>query len=48
MRISYNWLKDYIDLNMAPAKLAEILTMSGLTTESVQKLGEDHILEILH
>ena len=46
MRISYNWLKDYIDLNMTPGKLAEILTMSGLATESVQKIEDDHILEI--
>ena len=46
MRISYNWLKDYINLNISPEKLAELLTMSGLTTESVQKTGDDHILEI--
>ena len=46
MRISYNWLKDYIDVNLAPAKLAELLTMSGLTTESVQKRDGDYILEI--
>ena len=46
MRISYNWLKDYIDLKMPPEKLAELLTMSGLTTESVRKEGDDHILEI--
>ena len=46
MRISYNWLKEYIDLNMTPGKLAEVLTMSGLTTESVQKTEDDHILEI--
>ncbi|MFA5143207.1 MAG: phenylalanine--tRNA ligase subunit beta [Candidatus Omnitrophota bacterium] len=46
MRISYNWLKDYIDPNLAPAKLAETLTMAGLTTESVQPSGDDHLLEI--
>ncbi|MDD5436171.1 MAG: phenylalanine--tRNA ligase subunit beta, partial [Candidatus Omnitrophica bacterium] len=46
MLISYNWLKDYIDPNLAPARLAEVLTMSGLTTESVHALGNDHIFEI--
>ncbi|MFA6320245.1 MAG: phenylalanine--tRNA ligase subunit beta [Candidatus Omnitrophota bacterium] len=47
MRISYNWLKDYINLNAAPEKLAELLTMSGLTTESIlHKEGSDYILEI--
>lgn len=47
MRISYNWLKDYINLNAAPEKLAELLTMSGLTTESIlHKEGNDYILEV--
>lgn len=46
MLISYNWLKDYIDLKIQPEKLAELLTMSGLSTESVRKSGDDHILEI--
>ena len=46
MRISYNWLKDYIDLNIAPEKLAELLTMAGLTTESIQRAGDDAALEI--
>ena len=46
MRISYNWLKDYIDLNIPSEKLSELLTMAGLTTESIQKTGDDHIFEI--
>ncbi|MDD5427904.1 MAG: phenylalanine--tRNA ligase subunit beta [Candidatus Omnitrophica bacterium] len=47
MRISYNWLKDYINLNLAPEKLEDVLTMSGLTTESIlHKSGNDCILEI--
>ncbi len=47
MRISYNWLKDYINLNLAPERLAEFLTMAGLTTESIlHKEGSDCILEI--
>ncbi len=46
MRILYNWLKDYVDLKTPPEKLAELLTMSGLSVESVEKMGNDHILEI--
>ena len=46
MRISYSWLKDYIDPNLTPAKLAEVLTMAGLTAESVRALGNDYVLEI--
>jgi phenylalanyl-tRNA synthetase beta chain len=46
MKISYNWLKDYINLNTAPEKLPEILTMAGLAAESVNKLADDFIFEI--
>lgn len=46
MRISYNWLKEYVDIRLTPEKLAELLTMSGLTVESLQPLGSDHIFEI--
>ncbi|MBN1526547.1 MAG: phenylalanine--tRNA ligase subunit beta [Candidatus Omnitrophica bacterium] len=46
MRVSYNWLKEYVDIRLAPEKLAELLTMSGLTVESLQPLGADHIFEI--
>ena len=46
MRISYNWLKEHVDIRLAPEKLAELLTMSGLVVESLQPLGPDHIFEI--
>lgn len=46
MRISYNWLKEYVDINVSAEKLAEILTMAGLSVESCASSGSDHILEI--
>ncbi len=46
MRISYNWLKSYIDLKMPPEKVAEALTMAGFPVEAFTRLGGDHILEI--
>ncbi|MFK7970065.1 MAG: phenylalanine--tRNA ligase subunit beta [Bacteroidia bacterium] len=33
MKLSYNWLKEYIDIDMAPQALADVLTMLGLETE---------------
>lgn len=36
MKISYNWLKSYLDLNLVPADVAEILTNTGLEVESVE------------
>jgi len=46
MRISYNWLKDYIDIKLPAGKLAELLTMAGLAVDSVEKKANDHILEL--
>ena len=37
MKISYNWLKNYLDLNIDPTRLAEILTNIGLEVESMEK-----------
>ncbi len=46
MRLSYNWLKDYVDVKLSPEKLAELLTMAGLCVDSIHKRGDDSILEI--
>jgi phenylalanyl-tRNA synthetase beta chain len=35
MKISYNWLKNYLDIDLAPEKAAEILTASGLEVEGI-------------
>jgi phenylalanyl-tRNA synthetase beta chain len=35
MKVSLSWLKDYIDIKMDPADLAEALTMAGLEVDSV-------------
>jgi len=37
MKISYNWLREYINIDMAPEKLAEIMTDLGLEIEAVEK-----------
>ena len=36
MKISYNWLKTYLDFNLVPQDVAEILTNTGLEVESVE------------
>ncbi len=35
MKISYNWLKNYVDFNLSPKDLAEVLTGTGLEVEDV-------------
>jgi phenylalanyl-tRNA synthetase beta chain len=37
MKISYNWLKDYINLDESPEKVAEWLTGCGLEVEGIEK-----------
>lgn len=46
MKISYNWLRDLVPLTLAPKELAERLTMVGLAVESIERLGDDHILDV--
>ena len=37
MKISYNWLKQYINLKLEPEKISELLTNLGLEVEGIQK-----------
>ena len=46
MKISFNWLKDYTATSLAPAKLAEKLTMAGLEVEKITSIDGDTIFEI--
>ncbi|MDX1430169.1 MAG: phenylalanine--tRNA ligase subunit beta, partial [Rhodothermales bacterium] len=39
MKISYNWLRDYVELSTDPGSLADRLTMAGLEVESVERIG---------
>lgn len=46
MKLSYTWLKDYIDLKVTPEKLADILTTIGLEVKNIEKVEKDSIFEI--
>lgn len=37
MKISYNWLKEYLNIDLAPEKVAEILTGIGLEIEGMEE-----------
>jgi phenylalanyl-tRNA synthetase beta chain len=39
MKITLNWLKQYVDFDWSPEQLAERLTMLGLEVESIHKTG---------
>src|SRR5512139_3004215 len=40
MKVSLNWLKDYVDLPMPTGDLVRLLTMAGLEVEQVIRTGE--------
>ena len=37
MKISYNWIKEYLDIDIEPHKLAVILTGLGLEVEAMEE-----------
>jgi phenylalanyl-tRNA synthetase beta chain len=39
MKVTFNWLKQYVDFEWSPEQLAERLTMLGLEVEGVHKTG---------
>ena len=45
MKLSWNWLKDYVAVRKSPQEVAERLTMTGLEVKGVEKIGSDHLLE---
>ncbi|HRZ87259.1 MAG TPA: phenylalanine--tRNA ligase subunit beta [bacterium] len=46
MLVTYNWLREFVDITHSPRELADILTMGGLEVESVEMLGAglDHVV----
>ena len=40
MKISLSWLKDFVNLTLSPAALAERLTLAGMEVESINQIGE--------
>lgn len=38
MKVSYNWLKKYIQTDLSPEELGKILTDTGLEVESIEKI----------
>ncbi|MBP2655499.1 MAG: pheT [Firmicutes bacterium] len=40
MRASIKWLKDYVEFNQSPEKLADMMTMAGVPAENIEYLGQ--------
>jgi phenylalanyl-tRNA synthetase beta chain len=47
MKITYNWLKEFIDFDWTVKELSDKLTFSGIEVEAVESLPDgDHLLEL--
>ncbi|TAM41183.1 phenylalanine--tRNA ligase subunit beta [bacterium] len=46
MKVTYNWLKDFLNIKASPKSLAEKLTMAGLEVVSLEEAGGDFVFEI--
>ncbi|MGY8771096.1 MAG: phenylalanine--tRNA ligase subunit beta, partial [Pirellulales bacterium] len=46
MIVSWNWLKDYLKLEMSEDELTEKLTMAGLNFEGAESIGEDRAIDL--
>jgi len=46
MKVTYNWLKEFVNIALNPAKLAEELTMTGLEVVSLCRTKGDYVFEI--
>lgn len=46
MKISYSWLKEYVNLNLSPEELASCLNQIGLMVETLTRFEDDAVFEI--
>ncbi len=46
MNISYNWLKDLVEINLNPQEVAEKLTSVGLAVEGIHAHKDDFVFDI--
>jgi phenylalanyl-tRNA synthetase beta chain len=46
MKISQDWIKDYVDAGLSPGDLADRLTMIGLVPETVEERDGDVLLDL--
>ena len=46
MRVSLDWIKEFVDVTASPEDIAHRLTMAGLEIEGMDKIGDDVVMEI--
>ena len=46
MKVTYNWLKDFVEIKIPPQSLADKLTMAGLEVTSLEEKDKDFVFDI--
>ena len=46
MKVTYNWLKDFVDIRIPAQRLAKMLTMAGLEVTSLEEKDGDFVFEL--
>ena len=46
MKLPVVWLKKYVDVSIAPEKLADLLTLSGTKVEHIERKGGEAVFQI--
>jgi len=46
MKITYNWLKEFVDIKLKPAQIADKLTMAGIEVKGIEEKNADYVFEI--
>jgi phenylalanyl-tRNA synthetase beta chain len=46
MKISLNWLKDYVQITQSAAQLAEMLSNVGFPNEGIEQIGDDTVIDL--
>ncbi len=46
MKVSYNWLKEFVDFDQSPEELAHAITMAGSEVEEIESIEGDTVFDI--
>src|SRR3989344_1443541 len=46
IKITYNWLLEYLDTNATPSEIQKYLSLCGPSVEKIEKKGDDYIFDI--
>jgi phenylalanyl-tRNA synthetase beta chain len=46
VKVPYAWLREYVDVEVAPEKLGEALTLVGLAVEGLEGQGDAAVLDL--